>query len=137
MANTTISIIKALGFSQHSFAVDDAAAFDALITNELGNQVDLIKIDYTAYDAATTVQRTILANAEKFRTAAALTRIQAAQSNNDAYRELAGQGASNNESQYKTAQRYDNFADIWLAKLGISKHQANESGGIASGVVIS
>ncbi len=46
MANTTISIIKALGFSQHSFAVDDAAAFDALITNELGNQVDLIKIEF-------------------------------------------------------------------------------------------
>ncbi len=137
MANTTISIIKALGFSQHNFDVADDAAFDTLITNELGNQIDLIKIDYTAYDAATVVQKTILANAEKFRTAAALTRIQAAQSNNDAYRELSGQGSSNTENQYKTAQRYDNQADIWLAKLGVSKHQANDSGGIASGVVVS
>ncbi len=137
MANTTISIIKALGFSQHNFDVADDAAFDALITNELGNQIDLIKIDYAAYDAATVVQQTILANAEKFRTAAALTRIQAAQSNNDAYRELSGQGSSNTENQYKTAQRYDNDADKWLAKLGISKHQVNESGGIASGVVVS
>lgn len=137
MAFTTVNKIKSLGFSLHNFDVADDAAFDALITSTLDEQVALIRVDYSTYDSANSTQQLILGEAEKYRTAAALKRIQAAQSSTDAYRELSGQGQPAGENLYKDAQQYENRADIWLSKIGVGKHMVSESGGIASAVVVS
>lgn len=137
MAYTTTAKIKSLGFSFHNFDVVDDVAFDALITTTLDEQTTLIKIDCPQYDTATQTEQLILSEAEKFRTAAALKRIQAAQTATDAYRELSGQPAEPGENLYKVAQQFDNRADIWLGKIGVAKNMVNEAGGIASAVVVS
>ncbi len=136
MPYTKLENIKDQGFTRYGFAVADESEFDALITQHLEDQIALITIDFPAYASATSTQQIILAQAEKYKTAAALTRVKIHQGTNDAYRDLNGQPA-NDDPAYKVAQRFENQADIWLAKLGLSKQSANEGPALASGVVVS
>lgn len=136
MAYTTTDKIIKMGFDWQNFDVPDGSAFVVLVANTLEEQVTLIKIDVPNYDTANDTEKLILAEAEKLKTAAALKRLEASLAGNVSQRAF-GAPAANGENYYKTAQQFENSANIWLAKIGVAKNMVNEGGGIASAVVVS
>lgn len=136
MAYTSASKICDLGFSYQNFDVADASEFNALVRNTLDEQITLITIDYPQYEQATATNKLILAEAEKYKTAAALKRMQASQAASDSARDF-GAPIDSGENLYKVAQQFDTRGDIWLGKLGVAKSMVNEGAGIASSVVVS
>jgi len=135
MAYTTVQKIINMGFSWHNFDVPDGSAFEALVQTTLDEQITLIQVDYPAYEAATGREQLVLAQAEKYRTAAALKRLEGNQASADSSRDF-GAPPANTENHFKSAQQFENSADIWLAKIGVGKHVVKESTGIASAVVV-
>lgn len=136
MAYTTTTKIKDMGFSWHNFDVTDASEFDVLVSNALAEQITLIKIDYPNYEQAATTEKLILAEAEKYRTAAELKRKQAAQASSDSARDFGG-ASGGSENLYKAAAQFDKRGDIWLDKIGVAKNMPTDPTGFSSAVVVS